>query len=198
MNDIPREGWRERKRRETRRRVWESALTLFGERGYEATTLDAIAEAAGISKRSFFHYFKSKEDVLAAWQDDVPTMFGAAVAAEPDGDTPIEVLRNVLAKLPAHFEPQQALLIDRIIRSNEQLRASNLAKLLRLEEAAFDALCQRWPDPKQRNDLRIASMIAIGALRVAIDRFAEEKARTPLVDLVQEMFARLAVSCPRG
>ncbi|TEO19046.1 TetR family transcriptional regulator [Pseudomonas aeruginosa] len=184
-------GWRERKRRGTHKRVWESAIALFGANGYEATTLDAIAEASGISKRTFFHYFASKEEVLAAWQADVPDMFRAAIAEEPAGDTPIELVGNVLAKMPVHLNADQAVLINRIIRSSEQLRAGNLAKFLRLEEAAFEALCERWPAPERREGLRVVAMASIGALRLAIDRFAEEDGRTPLVEVVEAALAGL-------
>ena len=45
-------------------------MALFLERGFEATTIDDIATAADMSRRSFFHYFASKEDVVAAWQED--------------------------------------------------------------------------------------------------------------------------------
>jgi hypothetical protein len=45
-----------------------SGLKLFVANGYEATTLEAVAAAAGISRRTFFHYFKSKEELLLAWQ----------------------------------------------------------------------------------------------------------------------------------
>ena len=62
------EGLRERKRLETLRRIAETGLKLFIAHGYEGTTLEAIAEAAGISRRTFFYYFKSKEEVLLAWQ----------------------------------------------------------------------------------------------------------------------------------
>ena len=62
------EGLRERKRRETLQRIAEAGLKLFVTNGYDATTLETIAEAAGISRRTFFYYFKSKEDILLAWQ----------------------------------------------------------------------------------------------------------------------------------
>ena len=62
------EGLRERKRRETLQRIAEVGLKLFSEHGYEATTLEAIAEAAGIPPRTFFYYFKTKDEVLQFWQ----------------------------------------------------------------------------------------------------------------------------------
>src|SRR5829696_3259461 len=61
------EGTRERKQRETRFRIAESGLRLFMENGYDGTTVEAIAQAAGISRRTFFAYFKSKDEILFAW-----------------------------------------------------------------------------------------------------------------------------------
>lgn len=181
-------GWRERKRRETHKRILESAIALFGAGGYEATTLDAIVEASGISKSTFFHYFKSKEELLVAWQADVPELLRAAIAAEPAVDTPIEFISNVLVKLPTRLAPDRLnliIMINRIIRCNEQLCTSNLAKFLQLEDTAFEGLCERWPAPEQRDGLRMVAMAAIGALRVAIDRFAAAEGRRPLLDIVE-------------
>ena len=76
------EGLRERKRRETRRRLTETGLRLFLERGYEATTLDAIAEAADVSRRTIFHYFNQKDDILLAWQSGIGEAIRAAILRE--------------------------------------------------------------------------------------------------------------------
>jgi len=76
-------GLRERKRQQTRERLTRAAMALFLERGFEATTLDDIAAAADISRRSFFHYFESKEDVVFAWQEESTAALIAAVAGRP-------------------------------------------------------------------------------------------------------------------
>jgi AcrR family transcriptional regulator len=62
---------RERKKRETRKRLMEAALGLFHERGYDATTVRQIAETADVAKGTFFNYFETKEAILPAlaeWQ----------------------------------------------------------------------------------------------------------------------------------
>lgn len=184
-------GWREKKRQETLQRIGESALKLFAARGYEATTLDAIAEAAGISRRTFFYYFKSKEEILAAWQKGLPEAFRAAILAQPTDQPSFDVVRNAHLELLASYDPGQVAAIDRIIRSNEQLRASNQTKYLELEQAAFEALCELWPQARRRKALRVVAMVSVGALRLAIDGWSAEKGRKPLADHLKEVFAGL-------
>src|SRR5580693_320999 len=80
-------GLRERKRQQTRERLTRMAMALFLERGFEATTLDDIAAAADISRRSFFHYFASKEDVVFAWHEETTAALIAAVEARPASES---------------------------------------------------------------------------------------------------------------
>jgi AcrR family transcriptional regulator len=57
---------RERKKLQTRQRLMEAALRLFGERGYDATTVKDITNAADVAKGTFFNYFETKEAILPA------------------------------------------------------------------------------------------------------------------------------------
>ena len=57
-------GRRERKKEETKRRIFETAVQLFNERGFDATTIDEIAERADVAKGTFFNYFPRKESLL--------------------------------------------------------------------------------------------------------------------------------------
>lgn len=185
------EGWREKKRRETLQRIADAALRLFATHGYEATTLNAIAEAAGISRRTFFYYFESKEEILAAWQKGLPQAFRAAALAESADQSPFDLVCNAHLKLVANVDAGQAIVIDKVLRSNEQLRASNQVKYLKMEQAAFDVLCKLWPQPARRAALRVVAMASTGALRLAIDSWADEQGRRPLADYLDEAFANL-------
>src|ERR1700736_1790777 len=94
------EGRRERKRLETLRRIAETGLKLFIANGYEGTTLEAIAAAAGITKRTFFYYFKSKDEVLLASQGGgfMEALRPAVLDESPD-QAPFVAVRNILSKL---------------------------------------------------------------------------------------------------
>lgn len=185
------EGLRERKRRETLQRIAKTAIKLFIANGYEATTLDAIAEASGISRRTFFYYFKSKEEIVLAWQDGLAEEIRAAVLAEPKQSSPLDMARSVLLKLMSRYNSDQAITIHRLMRSTEQLRASKQAKFVQQEQVLFEALCEHWTQPKRRDALRVVAMASIGALRLAIDTWAEEGGQQPVAKYLKEAFARL-------
>lgn len=189
------EGSREQKRRETLRRIADTGLRLFLRNGYEATTLDAIAEEAGISRRTFFYYFKSKEDIILAWQAGFAETIGQAILEQPTKQTPLEAVKNALIKLTAAYENVQArkqmMEIDRFIRANETLRARRATKYAQQEQAVFDALCELWPQPKRRPALRIVAMMSIGAFRLAIDNWSQDEGRRPFAAYLRECFANI-------
>ena len=89
-----RPGLRERKKAKTRAAIREHAFRLFREQGYDATTVEQIAEAAEISHTTFFRYFPTKEDVVL--QDDMELLWIDALRAQPPDLAPVEALRASL------------------------------------------------------------------------------------------------------
>src|SRR5262245_42716002 len=73
--------WRQRKKAATRDRIRASALRLFREQGYDATTVEQIAAAAGVSHVTFFRYFPTKEDV--ALSDSYDPLIASFIAQTP-------------------------------------------------------------------------------------------------------------------
>ena len=94
--DVPRAGLglRERKKLQTQAAILRHALRLFRERGYAETTVEQIAEAADVSKTTFFRYFPSKDDVVLHDAFDRP--FLERLHAQPEGLGPIAALRGAL------------------------------------------------------------------------------------------------------
>src|SRR2546425_12821489 len=89
-------GLRERTRRAVRAELAELALGLFVERGYERTTVEDIAAAAGLSRRSFFRYFPTKEDVLFGDVDELAEQIAEDIRARPDDGDAWACLHAVL------------------------------------------------------------------------------------------------------
>jgi AcrR family transcriptional regulator len=90
----PAQGLRERKKVKTRAAIQRHALRLFRVQGYDATTVNQIAEAAEISPSTFFRYFPTKEDVVLF--DALDPILFAVFAAQPPQLSPIEALRRAI------------------------------------------------------------------------------------------------------
>src|SRR5829696_8646807 len=88
----PEAGLRERKKARTRADIQRQALRLFRERGYEATTVSQIAEAAEVSESTFFRYFPTKEDVVF-WDELDPLVF-QVFKEQPPELGPVRALRE--------------------------------------------------------------------------------------------------------
>lgn len=98
-------GLWERKKIRTRAAIRQQALRLFREQGYDATTVEQIAEAAEVSPSTFFRYFPTKEDVVL--QDDMDLLWAAAVRAQPPELSPMAAMRGAMHDVFAAMSPAQ-------------------------------------------------------------------------------------------
>jgi AcrR family transcriptional regulator len=136
-----RPGLRERKKQRTHDALLRAALELFTTQGYEATTVDEIAEAVDVSQRTFFRYFAGKEEAALAVIDLTQEHFLAAVRARPAGEAPLEAMRNaVLEGWDAIGEAvEQVVPVDLYLRAYgmvESTPALLAAHLRRADEVA--------------------------------------------------------------
>lgn len=184
-------GLRERKRRETGERITEAGISLFLKKGYEATTLDEIAAEAGISRRTFFYYFKSKDDILLSMQSGMGEMIAAALRAAPEGKRPLEAVRDAIVQICGAFPADDMIAIDRVMRASEAVQARKQASYVQHEKTLFAALCERWPQPGRETGLRLVAMASMGAVRLSLERLGLEDGRRSLVDLLNESFDAL-------
>ncbi len=169
----PSSGLRARKRVETRARITQEALTLFVARGFEATTLDAIADAAGISRRTFFHYFESKEDLAFAWLDGSTASIVAAVGREDKALPMLTIAANAILSVTAPYGRAEAWALAKLVQETPALRDRSQMKYEKLERALAVALAARKGLKPDDLKARLVAMTAAGAMRVATQRWYE-------------------------
>jgi AcrR family transcriptional regulator len=184
-------GLRQRKRRQTRERLTRTAVALFLERGFEATTIDDIAAAADISRRSFFHYFASKEDVVFAWQEESTAALIAAVAERPASESMLTAAESGISAMVRQFEPGEAIAMACLKRDNPALQARDQVKYEKLERALAEALGKRAAHTTETLHVRLVAMIATGAMRIGGEIWAAEGARENPEALVKRTFAAI-------
>ncbi|WP_325343610.1 TetR/AcrR family transcriptional regulator [Xylophilus sp.] len=184
-------GLRERKKRETKRLIAQAGIRLFLAHGYEATTLDQVAAEAGISRRTFFSYFESKQDILAAWSEESWLRVADEIACTPAGRTPLAAARDALLTLVATRTNDEAVAVLQLLQSNEGLKSRHHAALVERERTVHAALAALWPDPSREPELRTAAMVAVGAFRLAVEAWRADPAGPALLERARQSFASL-------
>lgn len=141
------ETLRQRTRRLVRDELIDVAVGLFAEQGYEAVTVDQIAEAAGMSRRSFFRYFASKDALVLGKFDRVGGEFAGALAARPAGEPAWTALRGMFDPVVVYAtDPEltaRGAEVARIIDSTPELRAGFIERMQRSQQLVVDVLVER-------------------------------------------------------
>ncbi|MFF9521060.1 TetR family transcriptional regulator [Streptomyces achromogenes] len=140
-------GLRELSRRAVREEITEAATALFAERGFEATTVDDIAAAVGMSQRSVFRYFATKEEIVLGHfgvvVDDMPAALRARPADEPVWTSLRRVLDVLVARAEAPGHQHRAAPVHRMVFETPALLAGYLQKLQQTQDAVVTGLRER-------------------------------------------------------
>ncbi len=185
-------GTRERKRRETHRRITDAGICLFIEKGFDGTTVEEIATAAGISRRTFFHYFESKDEVLLSLQSDIGELFADEVRKAPAGGTPFKLVRDAALRVCASIPHDDMLALDRLMRGSASVQARKQASYRQQENSLFAALRERWPETDRETRLRVLAMVAVGTTRLASETFNQEGGVRPFDEVLRDAFDAIA------
>ena len=147
---------RSRSRESLRAEIAEVAFKVFAERGFDQVTATEVAEAAGISRASFFRYFESKEDAIFVAQEEMGVDVAEALRARPDGEDAWTALRRSLDVAVRTYQrsPDEALARLRLIRCTPDLRSHQLDRLAQWREAIGTALGERLGP--RRDDIKAA------------------------------------------
>ncbi|MFR9730752.1 TetR family transcriptional regulator [Saccharopolyspora sp. MS10] len=120
---------REISRQAIRRKIESVAMALFLERGFDATTVDQIAAEAGISARSFFRYFPTKEDVVTGDPVEYGVVLRDALEARPAEEDAVRAVRGALADFVGMVVANPAALgISTIVLNEPSLAAKHQEK----------------------------------------------------------------------
>lgn len=157
---------------DSRGRLQESALTLFSERGFDQTTAAQIAEAAGLSERTFFRHFADKREVLFGGSDMLRDLIVAGVAGAPPADGPLDAVSRGLEAAAAMLgEGRRDLARKRltVISENPELREREFTKLAGYSAAVAAVLRRRGVDASGAD---LAADAGMTVLRVALQQWA--------------------------
>jgi AcrR family transcriptional regulator len=171
-------------------RLQQAALALYGERGFENTTVAEIAEHAGLTKRTFFRYFADKREVLFLGSEALEELFVTEVAEAPESAAPLDAVAAALDAAAAMFEQRREFAARRqqIIAANPELQERELIKLASLAGAVAKALRVRGVDDPAAI---LTAEAGITVFRVAFERWIDEANRQPLQRLIRESLDEL-------
>ncbi len=183
--------WRADKKARTRSAIQEQALRLFAEKGYDATTVEDIAAAAGVSHMTFFRYFPRKEEVVE--YDEYDPMLAELVAARPPDESPLQALHGAVrsgleAILPT--DGANVLARTRLVLRNPTLRGRNWVAQDATIDVFATALARRSGLPSHNFATTALAAAALGAMNVAITEWAKSDGADLLV-LTDAAFAAL-------
>jgi AcrR family transcriptional regulator len=197
MPTEPSPGLRERTRRAVQIDITEAAMRLFAEHGFDGTTVEQIASEVGISSRSFFRYFGTKEDVVLGNLAQAGLELQAALEARPRDEAPWVALRAafdvLVSKTTEHPDVSRRLM--RMLVEAPSLRARHLEKQLHWQTLLIPDIEQRLHDLGSRSgsapDARAAALVAaaLSCLDAATAAWAQSTSGTGLAEILDDAVA---------
>jgi AcrR family transcriptional regulator len=190
-------GRREARKAATRAAIQEHALRLFLERGYDATTVEAISAAADVSHMTFFRYFPTKESVVDT--DDYDPYIAALIRGRPAAEEPVTAIHHALTEgLTAVLPEGHDVLLERtkLIFSTPALRARQADNQLATRELFAHAVADRAGLAAPTYELEVLAAAALAAMATALETWAAGDGADDLVALVDEAFKVLGAGRP--
>ncbi|MET7393481.1 TetR family transcriptional regulator [Dactylosporangium sp. NPDC005572] len=182
----------ERKRQLVRDELTEAALKLLAFQGFEETTIDQMAAAAGVSRRTFFRYFSSKEDVIIEFLSDLGRKLSAALSSRPPSEPPAEAVQNALRVFTDTLweHPEKSRRLTEIMVNTPALLARYLERQVEWKAALAKDLSTRMP-PATSTELTAPVVVAVAfaAYDTALIHWVQQPRDADLNALVDACFA---------
>jgi AcrR family transcriptional regulator len=194
--DAGQAGLRERKKRETRARIADTALRLFKERGFDQTTVAEVAAAADVSVKTVFNYFPAKEDLFFDRADEVEQIWLDAVADRRQGEPLLAGLRRRVLSRFADHPNGPGVAFRKVLAGSTHLQARGQQMWASHEDAIAGALAEQLgagaDDPTARvlahQVLSIHPMMLRMVELWTLDGDPPDKVRDRALDLINRSF----------
>lgn len=168
-------------------------MRLFMEHGYEQTTIEQVAAAVGMSGRSVFRYFASKEDMVVGSMAQVGADIAAALQARPADEPAWEALRRALDGPLRDLNDDGGLALARsaLLASTPALRAAQLQKHAQWSDLLVPGVISRLSGAPESRRLRARAIVAaaLACLDVAVEDWTESGGEKPLAALLDAAIA---------
>jgi AcrR family transcriptional regulator len=185
-------GLRERKKLRRREQITQAALRLFAEHGFDGATIDEIAVAADVSRRTFFRYFARKEDVILDWKQRTSEELRAALAARPAGESPLDAVHQALAVVARGYaqRPELTLGLIRLLESGPALSADS--EYQPWDAVLSEGLAQRLGVDSARDPTPgLIASVGFAVLISTVQSWGAAGGNGDLVGMLEESFAAL-------
>lgn len=187
---------RELSRQASRQRIADIAVELFAARGYDATTVEEIAAAAGISERTFFRYFATKDEAFFSTATDDTAAVIAAIESRPVTESPWESLQyaveHKLSELDHDVEYERTRRFQAILAGSADLTAHQYARMSETQDQLGEALWRRWaaiqpatPDDEQAADMRLVLRVLVGSMLGVLAEVIKQSEARPAAERMQ-------------
>jgi AcrR family transcriptional regulator len=175
---------------DSRGRLEQAALALYGERGFENTTVAEIAARAGLTERTFFRYFADKREVLFWGAGALQELLVSAVASAPDSAAPIDAVAAALEAAGSVLQERREFALQRqtVIAANTELQERELVKLASLSAALAGTLRRRGISDTAAS---LTAEAGIAVFKIAFERWVNESNQRDLPQLIRESFDEL-------
>lgn len=159
---------REKKQELVRAALRDAALDLFLERGFEAVRVEEITDRAGVSRRTFFRYFASKDDLMAQGVDEFREVVRRVAEGSPRNARPLELFRKIAAEVAriSAAAPRSRDVV-RIMLASPGARTAQMTRVAAVEdvlEEAFRSRCRGREERKTAGIFAAMTLAAVGAI----------------------------------
>lgn len=189
--DNQRTGLRERKKAKTMAAIQMHALRLFREQGYNATTVEQIADAAEISPSTFFRYFSTKEDVVNT--DNYDSLLIAAFEEQPSHLSPLQAVCNAMLSGLTDLSPEEFASVrgrHHLTMSVPELRASMLNNMTNTMQLITELTAKRIG--RSQDDIGIRTLAgAIIGVNISVMLYCAEHPEADFVQMLKEGYNKL-------